>query len=98
MPGKTKTPSADLEHKRVSKIEGLAAFSPDALASIGYADQEVYLGLVVATGVTFVIVGAEKFFDGAWIAVLLIPILVALFLQVHGRGRTDTPVTLRTQD
>lgn len=51
-----------------------------------------------ATGVTFVIVGAEKFFDGAWIAVLLIPILVALFLQVHGRGRTDTPVTLTTQD
>jgi amino acid transporter len=49
-----------------------------------------------ATGVTFVIVGAEKFFDGAWIAVLLIPILVALFLQVHGRGRTDTPVTLTT--
>ena len=51
MLGKTKTPSADLEHKRVSKIEGLAAFSPDALASIGYADQEVYLGLVVAGSV-----------------------------------------------
>ena len=51
-----------------------------------------------ATGVTFVIVGAEKFFDGAWIAVLLIPILVAIFLQVHGRGRTDSPVTLTTQD
>ena len=51
-----------------------------------------------ATGVTFVIVGAEKFFDGAWIAVLLIPILVALFLQVHGPGRPDTPVTLTTQD
>ena len=51
-----------------------------------------------ATGVTFVIVGAEKFFDGAWIAVLLIPILVAFFLQVHGRGRTDTPVTLMTRD
>ena len=51
-----------------------------------------------ATGVTFVIVGAEKFFDGAWIAVLLIPILVALFLQVHGRGRTDAPITLMTRD
>jgi len=46
--GKTKIPSAELEHKRVSKLEGLAAFSPDALASIGYADQEVYLGLVIA--------------------------------------------------
>jgi amino acid transporter len=35
----------------VSKLEGLAAFSPDALASIGYADQEIYLGLVVAGSV-----------------------------------------------
>ena len=38
----------EIEHKRVSKLQGLAAFSPDALASIGYADQEIYLGLVIA--------------------------------------------------
>lgn len=31
--------------------------------------------------------GASKFLDGAWIAVLLIPILVALFLQVRGRQK-----------
>jgi peptidoglycan/LPS O-acetylase OafA/YrhL len=43
----------------------------------------------LATGVTFVIVGSFKFFGGAWIAVLLIPILVALFLQIHGRGRVE---------
>jgi amino acid transporter len=41
----------------------------------------------LATGVTFVIVGSFKFFDGAWIAVLLIPLLVALFLQVHSRHK-----------
>jgi amino acid transporter len=41
----------------------------------------------VATAVTFIIVGAFKFFDGAWIAVILIPILVFLFLQVHNRQR-----------
>jgi amino acid transporter len=41
----------------------------------------------LATGVTFIIVGSFKFFDGAWIAILLIPLLVALFLQVHARGR-----------
>jgi hypothetical protein len=46
----------------------------------------------LATGITFVIVGTEKFVDGAWIAVLLIPILVILFLQVHGRSiETPTP-------
>jgi amino acid transporter len=39
----------------------------------------------VATAITFVIVGSFKFFDGAWIAVLLIPVLVALFLHIHGR-------------
>jgi peptidoglycan/LPS O-acetylase OafA/YrhL len=39
----------------------------------------------LATGVTFVIVGASKFLDGAWIALLLIPIMVAIFLQVHNR-------------
>ena len=41
-------------HRRVSKLQGLAAFSPDALASIGYADQEIYLGLVVAGSVGLV--------------------------------------------
>jgi len=51
-----------------------------------------------ATGITFVIVGTEKFLDGAWIAVLLIPILVALFLQFHGRGRTDPPVIQLKKD
>jgi amino acid transporter len=33
---------------RLDKIRALAAFSPDALASIAYANQEIYLGLVVA--------------------------------------------------
>lgn len=37
-----------LEEKRLNKIRALAAFSPDALSSIAYANQEIYLGLVVA--------------------------------------------------
>jgi len=39
----------------------------------------------LATGITFVIVGANKFFEGAWVAILLVPILVILFLRVHAR-------------
>jgi amino acid transporter len=39
----------------------------------------------LATGVTFVIVAANKFFEGAWVAILLVPILVILFLRVHAR-------------
>jgi amino acid transporter len=35
-------------HKRLNKAQALAAFSPDALSSIAYANQEIYLGLVVA--------------------------------------------------
>jgi amino acid transporter len=40
-----------LELRTLSKIQALAAFSPDALASIGYANQEIYLGLVIAGGI-----------------------------------------------
>ncbi len=41
-------PTAQLGEKRLNKIRALAAFSPDALSSIAYANQEIYLGLVVA--------------------------------------------------
>jgi hypothetical protein len=34
--------------ERLDKIRALAALSPDALSSIAYANQEIYLGLVVA--------------------------------------------------
>jgi len=37
-----------LIHERLNKIRALAAFSPDALSSIAYANQEIYLGLLVA--------------------------------------------------
>ena len=35
-------------HKKLNKIRALASFSPDALSSIAYANQEIYLGLLVA--------------------------------------------------
>lgn len=44
-------PIEDASNRKLSKLQALAAFSPDALASIGYADQEIYLGLVVAGAV-----------------------------------------------
>jgi len=37
-----------LHEKKLNKIRALAAFSPDALSSIAYANQEIYLGLLVA--------------------------------------------------
>jgi amino acid transporter len=41
-------PTHSLGDKQLNKIRALAAFSPDALASIAYANQEIYLGLIVA--------------------------------------------------
>lgn len=41
-------PTISAGQKRLNKLRALAAFSPDALASIAYANQEIYLGLVVA--------------------------------------------------
>ncbi len=41
-------PTQRLAHERLNKVRALAAFSPDALSSIAYANQEIYLGLIVA--------------------------------------------------
>ena len=41
-------PTQQLHEKKLNKIRALAAFSPDALSSIAYANQEIYLGLVIA--------------------------------------------------
>ena len=41
-------PTYQLHEKKLNKIRALAAFSPDALSSIAYANQEIYLGLVMA--------------------------------------------------
>lgn len=41
-------PTSQLAESRLNKIRALAAFSPDALSSIAYANQEIYLGLVIA--------------------------------------------------
>ena len=41
-------PTGKLGEKRLNKIRALAAFSPDALSSIAYANQEIFLGLAVA--------------------------------------------------
>ena len=41
-------PTGRMAAERLNKIRALAAFSPDALSSIAYANQEIYLGLAAA--------------------------------------------------
>ncbi len=44
-------PTRQLAGERLNKVRALAAFSPDAFSSIAYANQEIYLALVVAGSV-----------------------------------------------
>lgn len=48
-------PSTMMAEKRLNKVRALAAFSPDALSSVAYANQEIFLGLAVAgaAGLTY---------------------------------------------
>lgn len=41
-------PTHALGKRRLNRIQALAAVPPDALSSIAYANQELFLGLVVA--------------------------------------------------
>jgi hypothetical protein len=57
----------------------------------------------VATGVTLVVVVVSKFVDGAWIAVLVVPLVVFLFHRIHrhyeavaAQVSEDAPLDLST--
>lgn len=73
-------PTQQLAEKRLNKIRALAAFSPDALSSIAYANQEIYLGLVVAgsagLGLAWPI--------GLAIVGILVIVAISYYQTVHG--------------
>jgi amino acid transporter len=73
-------PTQQLDHKRLNKIRALAAFSPDALSSIAYANQEIYLGLVVAGSVGLGLAWPI----GVAITALLIIVALSYFQTIHG--------------
>ncbi|MBI5838561.1 MAG: APC family permease [Chloroflexi bacterium] len=73
-------PTRQLHEKKLNKIRALAAFSPDALSSIAYANQEIYLGLVVAgsagLGLAWPI--------GLAISGLLVIVALSYYQTIHG--------------
>ena len=73
-------PTKTLGHKQLNKIRALAAFSPDALASIAYANQEIYLGLVVAGSLGL----SYAWPIGLGITSLLVIVALSYFQTIHG--------------
>ncbi|MGE5222688.1 MAG: APC family permease [Omnitrophica WOR_2 bacterium] len=73
-------PTQQMGEKRLNKIRALAAFSPDALSSIAYANQEIYLGLVVAGSAGLVL----SFPIGLAIVVVLLVVSLSYFQTIHG--------------
>jgi amino acid transporter len=66
-------PSKRLADERLSNWRALAALSPDALSSIAYANQEIFLGLVVA--------GAAGLAYSAYLALAIALLLAILALS-----------------
>lgn len=69
-----------LHEKKLNKIRALAAFSPDALSSIAYANQEIYLGLVVAGSAGL----ALAWPIGLAITGLLVIVALSYYQTIHG--------------
>ena len=72
-------PTQEAGHKRLSNPQALAAFSPDALSSIAYANQEIFLSLVVAgsAGLSY------SMGIGASITILLSIVALSYFQTIH---------------
>src|SRR5512142_3029058 len=66
--------------QQVNIFRGLAAFSPAALASIAYANQEIYLGLVAAGAAGL----AYPWPIGLGITGLLVIVALSYFQTIHG--------------
>ena len=73
-------PTQQLAHERLNKLQAMAAFSPDALSSIAYANQEIYLGLVIAGSAGL----ALSLPIGLAIAGLLTIVAISYFQTIHG--------------
>ena len=73
-------PTQSIGHKQLNKIRALAAYSPDALASIAYANQEIYLGLIVAGSMGL----AYAWPIGLAITGVLVIVALSYFQTIHG--------------
>jgi amino acid transporter len=73
-------PTQELAHKRLSKILALASYSPGALSSIAYANQEIFLAFVVAGSSGL----AWSFPIGLIITILLAIVALSYYQTIFG--------------
>jgi len=80
--------------KRLNKVRALAAFSPDALSSIAYANQEIYLGLALAgaAGLSLTLP------IGLTISTLLIIVAISYFQTIHGYPQGGGTYTVASEN
>lgn len=73
-------PTRQLADEQLNKIRALAAFSPGALSSIAYANQEIYLGLLLAgtAGLT------QSLPISLLITALLVIVAISYYQTIHG--------------
>jgi amino acid transporter len=73
-------PTQRLADEKLNKLRALATFSPDALSSIAYANQEIFLALVLAGSAGL----ALSFPVGLAIAALLIVVALSYLQTIQG--------------
>ena len=73
-------PTKEFGERQLNKIRALAAFSPDALSSIAYANQEIFLALVAAGAAGL----AMSFVIGLVIVLILAILTMSYFQTIHG--------------
>ncbi|WP_423222492.1 APC family permease [Candidatus Amarolinea aalborgensis] len=73
-------PTKQLAETRLNKVRALASFSPGALSSIAYANQEIYLALVVAGSVGLSQAGPISLA----ITALLLIVALSYYQTIHG--------------
>ena len=73
-------PTRQLAETRLNKVHALASFSPGALSSIAYANQEIYLALVVAGSIGLSQAGPISLA----ITALLLIVALSYYQTIHG--------------
>lgn len=73
-------PTYQAINERLNKVRALAAFSPDALSSIAYANEEIFLGLMVAGAAGLSLSWPIALAIGALLAV----VALSYYQTIHG--------------